>query len=71
MFSPASSARRPSLSPVSANLLAEYGSMCGAAMRPPIDEMLTMRPPPWRRRCGSAASVMNSGAQKCVFIAFS
>ena len=28
---------------------------CGTAILPPIDEMLTMRPAPWRRMCGSAA----------------
>ena len=42
--SPATSARSPSENPASANLLAEYGSRCGTAILPPIDETLTMRP---------------------------
>ena len=41
----ASSARIESDSPVSANLLAQYGTRCGTPILPPIDEMFTMRPP--------------------------
>src|SRR4051812_19616110 len=57
MPSLAISARRPSENPVRANLLAEYGSRCGTAILPPIDEMLTMRPLLRERICGSTASV--------------
>jgi hypothetical protein len=35
---------RPRENPTKANLLAEYGSMCGTAIRPPIDAMLTIEP---------------------------
>src|SRR3954466_824876 len=58
MLSRASSVRRPSENPASANLLAEYGSRWGTAIRPPIDEMFTIRPAPWRRMNGSADVIM-------------
>ncbi len=46
ILSRASSVRRASEKPVSANLLTVYGAMCGTAILPPMDEMFTMRPPP-------------------------
>ena len=36
----------------------------GTPILPPIDEMFTMRPPPWRRMAGTAARVVCSGPQK-------
>ena len=48
MLSRASSARIASEKPVSANLLTLYGARCGTATLPPIEEILTMRPPPQR-----------------------
>ncbi len=67
----ASVTRIPSENPVRANLLAEYGTRCGTANLPPMDETLTTRPAPRSAIAGASASVRCSAAQKLVRIASS
>ena len=71
MLSFTSSPRIDSDSPVKANLLAQYGTRCATPTLPPIDEMLTMRPPPCAFIAGIAAVIVCSGAQKWMSIASS
>src|SRR5207302_1343863 len=61
-----SSARSPSERPTSANLLELYGKRCGTLTLPPMEAMLTMRPSPLGRICGSTARMTLSGPQKFV-----
>ncbi len=52
-----SSMRSASLSPSTAYLVAWYQPPSGSDPRPPIDEMLTIRPERWARMCGSTSCV--------------
>src|SRR5438105_121458 len=65
ILSRASSARIASDKPVRANLLALYGARCGTATLPPIEEILTMRPPPQIRISGMIREISSYAAQKC------
>ena len=66
-----SSAWRPSLQPISANLLAEYAAERAREMRPATLATFTIDDGAERRRIGSSACVSRSVASKFSFMCFS